>query len=321
MKKDRYRIAIVKYTAHTSLNRIEAGLKNGLDALGPRHGVLLDHRGLVCDGQADPRRMAQIGRELAGQGVDLVLSIATPTTAALKPILAQAGIPLVFRAVSDPVGAGVIDGFDRPGSGITGTSDALDGALLARMLLAAQPGVERVGLLYDREQVSSRSPIAEARAYLTGRGIQCLEATPGSPDQVPDAGRALLEQGAQAILTPTDNTIMSAELALSPLLTAGGAAHYTGSNAFTINGAFFGLGSSYREGDRQSMELVEQILFGGKAPGDIPVIKGGHDLATVNCQACQALGFNEAALEATFAALGARTVFLDSQEEFDEDSY
>lgn len=321
MAKDHYRIAIVKYTAHTSLNRIEVGLKNGLDALGAAHGVLLDHRGLVYDGQADPQRMAHIGRELAGQQVDLVLSIATPTTVALKPILAQAGIPLVFRAVSDPISAGVIDSFDRPGAGITGTSDALDGALLAQMLLSAQPGVKRVGLLYDRAQVSSRTPIAEARSYLAGRGIQCLEATPADPSEVPDGGRALLEQGAQAILTPTDNTVMSAELALSPILTAGGVAHYTGSNAFTINGAFFGLGSSYRESDRQSMELVEQILFGGNAPGDIPVIKGGHDLATVNRQIAQTLGFDETALERAFAALGARTAFLDSQEEFDEDSY
>ena len=119
MVKEKYRVGIVKYTDHASLNRIEAGTKNILAALAEKHGTVIDYEGLVFDGQADVKRMKEIAIKLVEEKVDLVISIATPPTVAMKDILEAAHINMIFRAVSDPIRAGVIDSFEHPGEYIT----------------------------------------------------------------------------------------------------------------------------------------------------------------------------------------------------------
>ena len=319
MKKS-YKIGIVKYTDHASLNRIEMGAKNCLKELGEKYGVEFDYENYVYDGKADMELMKEIGHKLADANVDLVISIATPPTVAMKGILAENKINMLFRAVSDPISAGVIDSFEKPGLYITGTSDSLDGARLSQVMLAAVPNAKKVGLLYNTAEVSSKLPISEAKEYLTQIGIEWIEATPSSKAEVATAAKYLIEQGVEAVLTPTDNTVMSAEMEISPIFTEAGIPQFTGSHAFTINGAFMGMGSLYKDGDAEFMHLAEELLIKGKSPIDVPVIRSAHTFAAINNQVCEQLGYDKKQLEETFANINMKTLFLDSQKEFDEDS-
>ena len=143
MKKS-YKIGIVKYTDHASLNRIELGAKNCLKELGEKYGITFDYENYVYDCEADNELMKKAGKDLASAKVDLVISIATPPTVAMKDILAENKINMLFRAVSDPISANVIDSFEKPGLYITGTSDSLDGGRLAQVALAAVPNAKKV---------------------------------------------------------------------------------------------------------------------------------------------------------------------------------
>jgi len=319
MKKN-YKIGIVKYTDHASLNRIEMGAKKCLDELSKKYDIVCDYENYVYDGQADTELMKKIGYKLADAKVDLVISIATPPTVAMKDILAENKINMLFRAVSDPISAGVIDSFDRPGMYITGTSDSLDGARLAQVALAAVPDVKRVGLLYNKAEFSSKMPINEAKEYLTNHGIEWIEANPDCKADVPAKAQYLIEEGVQAVLTPTDNTVMSAEMDISPVFTAAGIPQFTGSHAFTINGAFMGMGSLYKDGDAEFMQLAEALLIEEKSPIDVPVIRSAHTFAAINNQVCEQLGYDKELLKENFAKINMNTIFLDSQKEFDEDS-
>ncbi len=315
-----YRIGIVKYTDHASLNRIEAGIRTGLDSLAAEYGITLDYDGRVYDGQADTERMKEIGHALADEQVDLVISIATPPTVAMKPILEEKGIPMIFRAVSDPISAKVVDSFEHPGEFITGTSDQLDGGELAAVMLKVMPDIRKAGLLYSKAEFSSLVPVREARAFLEAAGIECIEATPETKDDVMSAAEDLIARGAEAVLTPTDNTVMSAELEISPVFTDAGIPQFTGSHAFTINGAFMGLGSSYKDSDTGFMGLVEDLLIKGKHPIDMPVVRDKHSFAAFNNQVCEALHIDRELLKQRIGELGMKTFFLDSREEFDEES-
>ena len=320
MNRKSYSVGIVKYTDHASLNRIEMGIKSGLDRLSEKHGIKLDYEGRVYDGQANSERMREIARKLADEGVDLVISIATPPTVAMKGILEERKIRMLFRAVSDPISAKVVDSLERPGAYITGTSDSLDGAELAGVMLKVLPDIKKAGLLYSKEEFSSKMPIEEAKAFLTSAGVEWVEATPSSKDEVKAAAEELIAQGVQAVLTPTDNTIMSAELLISPVFTQAGIPQFTGSHAFTINGAFMGLGSYYKDTDVLFIRLVEQLLIEGKSPIDMPVVRNPHSFAAINNQVCDALRFDRDLLKSKIAELGMNTLFLESQEEFDENS-
>ena len=79
--------------------------------------------------------------------------------------------PVVFSAVSDPVITGLVDSMEKPGSNITGTSDMLDTEAILDLMLAAQPDIKKVGLLYDKGQDASTQPIADAKKYLEAKGM------------------------------------------------------------------------------------------------------------------------------------------------------
>lgn len=319
MKKNN-KIGIVKYTDHASLNRIELGAKNCLAELSEKYGIEFDYENYVYDTQADTELMKKAGQELAEAKVDLVISIATPPTVAMKDILAENKINMLFRAVSDPISAKVIDSFERPGQYITGTSDSLDGARLAQVALAAVPDAKKIGLLYNKAEFSSKMPIEEAKEYLTNSGIEWVEANPASKTEVADAAKQLIARGVDAVLTPTDNTVMSAEMEISPVFTAAGIPQFTGSHAFTINGAFMGMGSLYKDGDAEFMSLAVKLLIEEKPAIEVPVIRSAHTFAAINNQVCEQLGYDKDKLKESFAKINMNTMFLDTQKEFDEDS-
>lgn len=320
MKKDVYKVGIIKFTDHASLNRIEAGMKRGLDELSEKTGKKFEYDGLVYDGKADPDEMKKAAAELAEKGVDLVLPIATPTTVAVKPILEENHIPMVFQAVSDPITANVIDSYEHPGKYITGTSDGLDGGLLVKVMLAVYPGIKKVGLLYGKNEISSKRPVDELKTALTERGVAFTEISVEKKEQVVKAAESLVSQKVEAVLTPTDNTVMSAQRLISPVFRDAGIPQFTGAHAFVINGALFGLAMSYRSNEARSMQMVEEILIQGKSPMEIPVLRAIHSLATVNNQVCEQFGFDKEQLTRIFAEQGLQTVFLDSQAEFAPDS-
>ena len=315
MRKNAYRVGIVKYMAHASLDRIEAGILAGLHDLSVKYETPIDTEGLVFDGQGSNDRLEEIGRILVREDVDLVISIATPTTIAMKRFTEPAKIPLLFRAVSDPVGAGIVPSLREPGKYVTGTSDALDGKELAAVMKTVLEFPVKVGLLYGSEEASSRAPMQEVKDYLWGMGITYVEEKPKSGDQVVEAAKRLIAEKVEAVLTPTDNTVMSVEAELSRLFTEAKIPQFTGSHAFTITGAFLGLGAYYKDTDGQFLELVEDLLFRDLKPSEIPIVKTPHSFVAINNQVCDALGFHREELKLKLDLLGKAVEFYNTEKE------
>ena len=119
-----YKVGIVQFVDDASLNQIEAAIEAELDAKATELGVTFDYT--LYNGQGDATTLNQIGAELVGKGVDLIVPIATPAVKIMQSATEDTEIPIVFSAVSDPVGAGIVDSLDAPGGRITGTSDALN---------------------------------------------------------------------------------------------------------------------------------------------------------------------------------------------------
>ena len=70
--------------------------------------------------RATATTLNQIGAELVGKGVDLIVPIATPAVKIMQSATEDTEIPIVFSAVSDPL-RGIVDSLDAPGGRITGT--------------------------------------------------------------------------------------------------------------------------------------------------------------------------------------------------------
>lgn len=83
-----------------------------------------------------------------------------------------------------------------------------------KLIQAQNPDVKKIGLLYDVGQDSSTTAIQEAKDFLDEEGIEYVERTGTTTDEVQLAAEALIADGVDAVFTPTDNTIMTAELSI-----------------------------------------------------------------------------------------------------------
>ena len=156
-----YKVGIVQYVDDASLNQIESAIEKELDAKAEEMGVTFDYADYTFNGQADSTTLNQIATELVADNVDVIIPIATPAAMIMQAATEDNQIPVVFSAVSDPVGAGLVDSLDAPGSNITGTSDALNTQAVMDLMFAADEDIKKVGILYDKSQDSSKTPVED----------------------------------------------------------------------------------------------------------------------------------------------------------------
>ena len=240
----------------------------------------------MYSGQNDQSVLKQLGDQAIVDGVDAIIPIAS-TAAQVMALCAQdTQTPVVYAAVSDPKTA-EITGLDY----VTGTSDALETSVILDMMLTQNPDMKKVGLLYSLSEPNSATPIQEAKEYLDSKGISYVEQTGNTNDEVIAAASALVAGGVDAIFTPTDNVIMSAELAIYEQLAQAGIPHYTGADSFVRNGAFATCGVNYTDLGTRTADLAYQAITEGvDGMEDVYYMDGG--LITVNTETAKALGID-----------------------------
>ena len=310
-----YKVGIVQFVDDASLNQIEAAIEAELDAEAKELGVTFDYT--LYNGQGDATTLNQIGAELVGKGVDLIVPIATPAVKIMQSATEDTEIPIVFSAVSDPVGSGIVDALDAPGGRITGTSDALNTKGLLDLMLAQNPDTKTVGLLYSKSEDSSRQPIEDAKAYLESKGIRCVEKTGTTTDEITSAVDALIAEKVDAVFTPTDNTVMTAELAIYEKFLNAKIPQYCGADSFALNGAFVGYGVDYTALGKMTTDMVVQVLVDGKSPATLPVATFDNGIAMINTDSCTALGYDLAAVKQAFDGKCSAVLETTTQQNFD----
>lgn len=287
-----YKVGIVQYVDDASLNQIEKAIEAELDAKGAELGVTFDYADYTYNGQADSSTLNQIAADLVAEGVDVIIPIATPAAMIMQNATEDNQIPVVFSAVSDPVGAGLVASADAPGANITGTSDAIDVAQIMDFILAADPDAAKIGFLYDKSQDSSTSAIQAAKDYCDEHGISYAEKTGTTTGEIQAAADSLVAEKVDAIFTPQDNTVMTAELAIFEKFADAGIPHYTSADSFALNGAFLGYGVNYETLGTKTADMVADILANGADPATTPVETLDSGIVTVNTEIAEKVGID-----------------------------
>ncbi len=288
-----YTIGILKYMDHASLDQIESAINAQLDLL-MEENTDDTYTVISYSGAGETATMQQQAQELLESGCDVLIPIATPAVEVVMSAVDDLDepLPIVFAAVSDPVGSGIVEDMTEPGVNITGTSDALDTASILDLMFVADPDLDKVGLLYSLSEDSSTQPIADAKEYLDEKGIEYAEATGTNTSEIQQAVESLIADGVGAIFTPTDNTVMAAELAIYETLIEAGIPHYTGADSFAVNGAFVGFGVDYEVLGEATATLAVDILNGSADPAETPVVTFENGIVTVNTETAEALGID-----------------------------
>ena len=276
-----YSVAIVQQLSHSSLDEIHEAISAELKARAEAAGVELT----ISDynGQNDTTMLGQIGAQALDDKVDMIIPIATLAAQTMVTAAEGTGTPIVYAACSDPETAG-LTGLDN----VTGTSDALNTPFILDMMLAVNPDIKTVGLLFSNSEDNSITPIAEAKKYLDEKGIAYLEKTGNTTDEIVAAAASLVGR-VDAVFTPTDNRVMDAEVAVAEILNEAGIPHYTGADSFVQSGAFTTCGVNYTELGKYTADMAFDILEGGAVP-EFHVMDGG--IITVNTDTAKTLNID-----------------------------
>lgn len=311
-----YKVGIIKFMDHASLNQIEDSLQAELDALGAQFGVTFDYAGYTACGQGDGSTLQAIAAQMISDKVDVIVPIATPAVQTTMATTEDTDIPIIFSAVSYPAVDGIVASLKAPGGKVTGTSDALNTKMVINLMLAINPDIQKVGLLYSKSENSSAPAIEEAKLLLDSVGIAVEEKTGTNTNEITSAVDALIAAKVDAVFTPTDNTVQSAELAIFEKLQEANIPHYGGADSFALNGAFCGYGVDYVQLGQETAQMVADLLVNGADPATTPVRIMTTDHVVINTETCAAIGMDLDQVKTAFSELGINVVETTTQREF-----
>ena len=201
-----YTIGINQFAVHGSLDNCREGFIEGLAENGFVEGKNLTV--LEENAQADPGLAAQISTNFAGQKVDLICAIATPSAQSAYSVGRKNDIPVIYTAVTDPVAAELANADGTPVGEVTGTSDKLPVEQQLEMIRAILPDAKKIGIMYTTSEVNSASTLAEYKEKAADYGFEIVESGVSSTADIPLAADSLLEQ-VDCLNNLTDNTVVA----------------------------------------------------------------------------------------------------------------
>ncbi len=259
------KVGVAQIVSHTSLNTIRDAFSDRMEELGYKDGETIEYD--YADAAGQPSNLTSIMSQFSDEGSDVIVAIATPTAQAAANYADT--IPVVFSAVSDPVGAGIVSSLEKPGGNITGTSDEVQVDQIIDLALQINPDLKTMGFLYNAGEANSVSNLEKAKAYCKEKNIELIEGTGKDMTELQSSASVLVEK-VDAMFSPNDNTVASGFVALSNIAMDAGIPYYTGADSMVQDGGFATVGINYDELGHETANMVDEILKGKKA-GDIPV--------------------------------------------------
>lgn len=258
-------VAVTAIVEHPALDAARNGIRDELAAGGYQQGRNLDL--LFESAGGSPTAAARIARRLALEAPDVIVAISTPSAQAVASATRE--IPVVFTAVSDPVGARLVANLERPGGNVTGLSDLSPIGSQLDLIREITPGTRRLGVIYNPGEPNAVALLGLIRREAPLRNLAIVEAVATHSAAVRAAAQGLVGD-VDAIYVPTDNTVVAAFEAVVEVGTEHRLPVFAGDTNAVPRGAIAALGFNYYDLGRQTGKIVLRVLVGAD-PGDIPV--------------------------------------------------
>lgn len=277
-------VAITQIVEHPALNAVRDGVKDELAEAGYTEGETL--RWEWQSAQGSPVAATQIASKYAGAQPDVIVAIATPSAQFVTA--ATSDTPVIFSAVTDPVGAELVEDAEKPGGNISGVSDLSPIKQQLELIQEIMPEVKTLGVIYSASKDNSVSLVALINENAPDLGIEIEAVTVSTSGEVADVARSLVDT-VDAIYVPTDNTVVSA---LESVIQVGQEAQvpvFAEDTDSVERGAIAAISFDYYDVGRQTGAMVTKVLKGSK-PGDLAVEFVQDLKLSINPAAAEAMG-------------------------------
>ncbi len=267
---------------------LDEAFRQGLHDLGWVEGqnIVIDYR--FAGGEFD--RLPDLAAELVRLNVNIIVTVATPSSAAAKK--ATDTIPIVMIAAGDPVGVGLIKSLARPAGNVTGLSFSVGMETFGKgleLLKEAVPYARRVAVLSNPANPNQPLAISGISSVAKSLGVelQLLEAR--DDNQFGGAFETMAKERASALLVVADTIYIINRKRLVDLAAASRLPVAYGYKEHVEAGGLISYGPSLSDLWRRAAIFVDKILRGAK-PADLPVEQPTKFELVINLKSAKALG-------------------------------
>ena len=204
--KESYTIGIEQFAEHGSLDNCREGFLEGLEEEGIKEGDNLTVK--TKNAAADMGTAGQISDSFVSDKVDLICAIATPSAQSAYNAAMDAGIPVIYTAVTDPVAAELASDDGTPVGEVTGTSDKLPVEEQLKMIREMLPDAKKIGIMYTTSEANSVSAIKEYEDLVGKYDFELVTKGITTTADVSIAADDLLSK-VDCITNLTDNTVVA----------------------------------------------------------------------------------------------------------------
>ncbi|MFL2128686.1 MAG: ABC transporter substrate binding protein [Ruoffia tabacinasalis] len=305
-------VGVLQFVEHESLDQNYQGFIDGLEEAGYVEGENLTLNYLNASG--DTANLQSMSENVTNSS-DYIFAIATPAAQAIANV--EQKKPVLFSSVSDPVGAGLVENLEEPEANITGTTDAGPIEDQVALLQAVVPDAERVGIIYNSGEANSMSEAEKATAALEAAGIEVVEATVTSTNDISQVMSGLVNDDVDAVFTVTDNTIASAMTLVGDLALEAELPIIGGSKDMALANGLTTYGLDYYELGKQTAGMLVEIIESGEI---IPVESADTLELVVNEENAETLGLDLSNIDLGSEETSDEENTEESEEESSEDS-
>ena len=264
-----------------------APLRQGFMQLGWTEGrnIRFEHR--WASGDATPMRT--YATELVSLNVDLLIANSTPVLTAIQR--ATDKLPIVFVAISDPVGDGFVASLSHPGGNITGFSN-FDPPMAGKwleLLKQVAPSIVRVNAIFNPDTAPHSLFLPAIKAAALTFAVELIAAPVRNAGEIEGAIVAALHKpgGSVMVMPDTFNTIHRDQIVALVIQHGLPAVYYQ--RVFTAGGGLMSYGTDLPDQHRRAASYVDRILKGEK-PADLPVQAPTKFELVINLKTAKALG-------------------------------
>lgn len=283
--KKSYKVGVIQLVQHPALDAANKGFIDGLKSKGFEEGknVTFDQQ----NAQGDQSNLQTIAQRFVSNKDDLVCAIATP--AAQTMANATKNIPIVGTAITDYKVAKLVKDNNKPGTNVTGTTDMNPVEAKIDLLVKIMPKAKTVGFIYNSSEVNSQLQIDLAKKAAAARGLNTVEATVSSVNDIQQAAQSLMGK-VDALYIPTDNVMASAMPNLTKITDEAKIPVFCGEAGMLKSGGVATLGIDYYKLGFQTGEMAADILSGKAKPQDMAIQSQKTFTVSLNEEAIKKLG-------------------------------
>jgi putative ABC transport system substrate-binding protein len=251
----------------------------------------IDGRNLAIEyrwAEGRPERVSEIAAEFVRIKVDVIVTVATPPTLGAKQ--ATAVIPIVFAAVSDPVGTGLVASLARPGGNVTGLANQISDTVGKKLefLREVVPDLRRLAIVANVGNPASVLEMGAAEATARTLGLEVTTSEIRRAEDIAPAFEALKGRAGALYICP--DPLMNANRTRINILAVGvRLPTMHGLREYVEAGGLMSYGSNAPDQFRRAADIVDKILRGAK-PADIPVEQATKFELVINLTTAKALG-------------------------------